>query len=216
MHLDLIDALRCVRPHEDTWLVAAAAEITGRRLVRGTLGCPVCHAEYPVRDGVAFFDPALPDAAPADAAPAHPAARADEDEVMRLAALLALTAPGGTIVLGGAWDACAEALLDLVETRALLAEPARRPSLRDELGPVRGAAVVPLAGGAARGVALDSATATPARLASAVHVLRAGGRLVAPVDAPLPSGVRELARDARHWVAEREGAPGPLVSLRRA
>jgi hypothetical protein len=34
---------------------------------------------------------------------------------------------------------------------------------------------------------------------------------------PLPDGVRQLARDAEHWVAEREGAvASEPVQLRRA
>ena len=52
MFVELVDLLRCPRPHEDTWLVAAAEAMSGRHIVRGTLGCPVCEAEYPIRDGV--------------------------------------------------------------------------------------------------------------------------------------------------------------------
>jgi threonine dehydrogenase-like Zn-dependent dehydrogenase len=78
----------------------------------------------------------------------------------------------------------------------------------------------PLAARQAAAVALDAAHATPAQLAQAVRVLRPGGRLVAPAWAPLPEGVRELARDATEWVAEAAGSPpaheaSPLVTLRR-
>jgi hypothetical protein len=65
-------------------------------------------------------------------------------------------------------------------------------------------------------VALDSATADVARLDAAVRALRPRGRLVAPADAPLPGGVAELARDAEHWVAERDAAVvSDVVTLRR-
>jgi hypothetical protein len=52
-----------------------------------------------------------------------------------------------------------------------------------------------------------------------VFALRTNGRLVAPVDMPVPAGVNELARDDQHWVAERvaqtTAAPASLVQLRR-
>jgi hypothetical protein len=42
------------------------------------------------------------------------------------------------------------------------------------------------------------------------------GRVVAPAEVPLPDGVRELARDGRHWVGERQAVPAPaLVQLGR-
>jgi hypothetical protein len=39
--------------------------------------------------------------------------------------------------------------------------------------------------------------------------------LVAPAHAPLPAGVRELARDEREWVAVKESAASAPVPLRR-
>jgi hypothetical protein len=48
-------------------------------------------------------------------------------------------------------------------------------------------------------VALDVRTADEVRLAAAVRALAPRGRLLAPATAPLPDGVRELARDATHW-----------------
>jgi hypothetical protein len=48
-----------------------------------------------------------------------------------------------------------------------------------------------------------------------VAALRPGARLIAPAAAPVPDGARELARDARHWVAERVAPAGPVVPLRR-
>ena len=42
---------------------------------------------------------------------------------------------------------------------------------------------------------------------------RVGGRLVAPAGAPLPEGVRELARDDAVWVGEREALPSAPVTL---
>lgn len=211
MFVDLVDALRCPAPHAETWLVAAAHHTRDRVIVEGVLGCPECAADYPIVAGIARFGaPTAPAAAPPHADAGELAA-----EAMRLAALLGLTSPGGIVALGGTWDACADAMLALVDVRALLVEPARPYAPREPLGAVVGAAM-PLASGQVRGIALDAATATPERLAAAVRALRPRGRLVAPADAPLPDGVTELARDDRHWVAERDAAPtGPVVQLAR-
>src|SRR4051812_37019413 len=105
MFVELIDLLRCPRPHEDTWLVAAANETVGRHIVRGTLGCPSCEAEYPVVDAVADFG----EAPVAGAASAEISA----DDTMRAAALLGLTTAGATVVLGGAWQVVAAPLAEL-------------------------------------------------------------------------------------------------------
>src|SRR5689334_5423026 len=102
MFVELIDLLRCPRPHEDTWLVASAEETASRHILRGALGCPLCGAEYPVVDGVADFGEA-PVAGPAED-------HVDADDTMRAAALLGLTAPGATVVLGGVWQAVAAPL----------------------------------------------------------------------------------------------------------
>jgi uncharacterized protein YbaR (Trm112 family) len=217
MFVELVDLLRCPRPHEDTWLVAAAESTAGRHIVRGTVGCPVCEAEYPVRDGVVHFTPgpegdgasAAPDGRQADDAEAR------AGEAMRLAALLDLTSSGGTVVLGGAWDGYADALLALVDVRVLLVDAPRVPALREEVSAIR-AAGLPVAAASVRGVALDERTADAGRLRAAAAALRPRGRLVAPAAAPLPDGVTELARDARHWVAERDPAPSRLVPLGRA
>ena len=50
--------------------------------------------------------------------------------------------------------------------------------------------------------------------AAAARALRPGARLIAPASTSLPGGVAELARDARHWVAECL-TPPRLVSLAR-
>lgn len=56
MHIDLIEALRCPSPHAEGWLVAAAEHTESRRIVRGTLGCPVCRREWRIEEGVLWFD----------------------------------------------------------------------------------------------------------------------------------------------------------------
>ncbi|GJG85111.1 hypothetical protein tb265_02920 [Gemmatimonadetes bacterium T265] len=218
MYVELIDALRCPRPHPegttDTWLVAAARRSSGRCIVDGVLGCPVCRAEFPIAGGVADFGAPRDIDPPAAAAPA-PDATAD---ALRLAALLDLASPGGIVAVGGDWDAALDGLADLTDVRALVVEPAHAYAPREPFGALVGGEL-PVAAGALRGVALDARTATPARLTAAVRALRPAGRLVAPAGVPAPDGMRELARDAAHWVAERapgrDAAPAGLVPLRR-
>jgi hypothetical protein len=212
--IELVQALRCPRPHELTWLVAASSEMHDRDIVRGVLGCPVCHAEYPIDRGIADFRDS--------AAAAHPrrstrAAAATEGEPLRLAALLDLASPGGFVVLTGSWATCAVALGEQAErVHVLVLDPGREVRSGGDISVAITGGHLPLQPATARGIALDESHASPGLLAAAADALRAHGRLIAPASALVPPGVRELARDARHWVAERETSPGPLLSLGRA
>jgi hypothetical protein len=230
MFLELVDSLRCVRPHEDSWLVARADELVDRHIVRGELGCPVCGARYTVRDGVADFAADAWGARCALHAPVlvRPAARTDAGTdadstqalALRAAALLGLTESGGLVVLAGDWSACAYELLDMIEGVQLLALDATQ-GLRS--GGALSLALIPdalpLAVESARGIALDAAHATPSLLAGAARALAPGGRLIAPSSALVPDSLRELARDDEHWVAaaappSNVSAPVP-IALRR-
>lgn len=209
MFVELIDLLRCVRPHEDSWLVAAATRTVDRHIVDGALGCPICTAEYAIRDGVVEFGAST---APPHARPRH------ADDVVRLAALLGLSTPGGTIALGGAWQPLAAPLAALTSVRVLLVDPPLAEPLRADVSAVRGGDTLPIAASSVRGVALDASTASAERLASAVSALVPDGRLVAPASVALPDGVVELARDADEWVAKRTAGPAASrpIPLRRA
>jgi len=58
MFIPLVDSLRCPRVHDATWLVASIDRAEERDMKEGILGCPTCLAEYPVRDGIVYFDAA--------------------------------------------------------------------------------------------------------------------------------------------------------------
>jgi hypothetical protein len=214
--LELVDSLRCVRPHEDSWLIARADELVARHIVQGELGCPICEARYAVRDGVANFRGAE------RAFPSETSSTAPQDAsaaALRAAALLGLTEPGGLVVLAGEWSACADALLGLAEGVQLLAlDPA--PTLRS--GGALSLALIPdalpLAAAATRGIALDAAHATPSLLAGASRALAPGGRLIAPASARVPESLQELARDDEQWVAAapRSSVSAPVrIALKR-
>jgi hypothetical protein len=212
MFIELVDALRCVRPHEDSWLVGAFERVEERDVREGRLGCPVCRAEYPIRDGIAHFEAGAPRPTPRAVAGPDVAGNA----AMRVAALLALEDPGGLVVLAGEWGRQAEPLLALADQiRILLVNPAVRASSGGGISIVTTDDALPLAAGAARGIALDGSTASRAMLEGAARALRGRGRLVAPAAAPVPAGVTELARDDTLWVGERAAATTPPQGLQR-
>jgi uncharacterized protein YbaR (Trm112 family) len=204
MFIELVDALRCPVPHEESWLVASATRMEFRHIVEGTLGCPVCRAEYPITHGVVDFRRGPHQPVPPEAPP-------DEDEATRLAALLDLTDRAGFAVLLGTWTVQAPLLRALVETPLVIVDPPEGTEGEPGISVIRCDGELPLADGAARGIAVDAGT--PARVASAVRATRARGRLVLSADVALPAGVRELARDAAVVVAEREAATSPPVTL---
>ena len=216
MFIELVDVFRCTAAHEETWLVATADRMIGRHIDAGSLGCPICRASWPIRDGAADFSGGGPVRPVSD----DDVARRDPtEEAMRLAALLGLTEPGQRVLLFGGWARLAAPLLAVVAVELLLVDAPPDVGAGDGRSPLRcGAQPVPLAAGSMRGAALDLATAgDPLRADAAVRAVRAGGRVVGPVAASVPADVRELARDERHWVGERTApasAPVPLQIVR--
>ena len=190
----------------------AASRIEARHIREGTLGCPICHAAYEIHDGVADFRDASVDVAQTPEQIPGTEAPFELVEADHLAAMMSLADALGFAVLVGDWCRRAEALLDVVDAPPLmLANPPAGVTMRPGLSGLRSGAVLPLALGAARAVATDSAD--PARVESAARVTRVGGRVIASARARVPDGVRELARDATVWVGEREASPSGLVTL---
>jgi uncharacterized protein YbaR (Trm112 family) len=204
--IDLVDDLRCPRPHEDTWLVASAIRTQGRDILEGTLGCPVCHAEYAIRDGVIWFDQG-PRAAEPTAQPSGP------ELAMQIAAFLDLSDPNGFALLSGSYGRLAGVLRGVVPPHLVVLNPMPLVTSGDGVSALVIRDGIPLADATCRGVALDDAHADT-HVDAAVRVLQPRGRLVAPVTTRLPEGVDEIARDERLLVAERTAAPPKLVTLR--
>ena len=204
MFIELVDALRCPNAHEESWLVAAATRMEFRHIVDGTMGCPVCKAQYPVRRGVVDFRRTGAGAVPQHAPP-------DESEAARLAAFLDLTDHTGFAVLLGAWSTHAPLVRGLVETPLIIVDPPDGTEGEPGISVLRCDGPIPIAAGSARGMAIDGGGV--ARVASAVRATRVKGRVLAPVSVPVPDGVTELARDAATWVAERGTSASALVAL---
>lgn len=135
-----------------------------------------------------------------------------QDAVIRLGALLGFSDSAAPFVICGRDGEHATALAVLADAPIILIDPP------DDSGTqvatiLRGAPAIPLATGSVRGIALDEGFGAPDRIESAVRALAMGGRLVAPISVAVPSGIREMARDGRHWVGER----GPdVITLARA
>jgi uncharacterized protein YbaR (Trm112 family) len=212
MFIELVDSLRCLSPHDETWLVAAASRMDGRHLIDGVLGCPVCRREYAIRDGTAWFSTRQPDAA--DENLTMLAADSDPGQVVRTAALLDLSQTGGIVVLGGSWAAHADAVAELGVAHVVVLNVRASESHVQEVSSIVVDDRLPFASAALRGVAIDGGGASLALLSSAASSLRSRGRLVAPSDAAVPDGFAVLARDDRVWVAERTVVASPPVALR--
>jgi hypothetical protein len=132
---------------------------------------------------------------------------------LRLAALLGVAESQLPVALVGRYTAASGALASLVSAPQLLINGSVIP------GPGVSCLVVadrlPLGVESLAAIAVDAAHATATFLDSATRALRLGGRLVAPADAPVPAGMRELARDTTEWVAETTARASGLVELRR-
>jgi len=206
----MLDLLRCINSHEDTWLVASLKAIANRFVLDGTLGCPVCGAEYSIRGGIADFRQA---GGSVQARPEHfPLSFSRDELATRMGAFLNATEPGATLVLGGSWAEAAQEVSVMTETRVLALNPGTAVEESESVALLRVSQEIPLAPGSVLGVAIDG-TLSPEILASAIKVVRPGGRIVGPTSFDPPADLAVLARDERYWVGEKAAE---MVPLRRA
>ena len=214
MFTELVDTLRCVAVHDDAWLIAAADETEGRHIMTGVLGCPICHARYTIERGTADF---IGDGAPRVALDL-PGLEPDTDAALKLAAMLDVTDATGYVILMGRWSRLAAPLRDVVQVPILALNPPPDVEMGDGVSGIRSSIRVPVLTSSARSAALDATTASAHEvllLQSAVHSVRAGGRIVGPASLAVPDDVTEFLRDEDHWVGAREGGR-PLLQLVRA
>jgi hypothetical protein len=214
MFTELVDTLRCIEEHEESWLVAAADSTEGRHIMTGVLGCPVCHAQYEIDRGIADFA----GAGFLTVALEQPGLEPTDELALKLAAMLDVTDSGGYVILMGRWTRLASALRSITPVSVLALNPLPDVEMGDGVSGIRAFVRVPVLAGSAHAVALDSpsVSANDALLVqSAVGSVKALGRVVGPTSLPLPQGVTELLRDDAHWVGARESAR-PLLQLVRA
>jgi len=208
MFIPLVDMLRCIRPHEDTWLVASIDRAEDRDIIEGTLGCPSCLAEYPIHDGIVQFDAQV----------ARPEYRPpSENDVVRLAAALDLVDPHMTAVLHGVWGAFAPMIRGLSPVALILVNPSEGIASGDGVSIVL-SPTAPIATASVTAIAVD-AGANGAMIASLARGLRGGGRMVGAVTMALPDNMVEITRDHELWVARLDAetrVSAPILPTRRS
>jgi hypothetical protein len=208
--IELLDLLRCINAHEDTWLVASFSTVSNRFVVEGTLGCPTCSAKYSITAGVADFTAGVE--VPRQSAKHRAGTLEREELATRAGAFLNATEPGATIVLGGTWAAAAQELSLMSEVRVFALNPPSGVEESETVGLLLVGSHIPAAPGSVLGIALDSSF-PPEIVVSAVKAVRPGGRIVGPAEIPPPADLLVLAHDESYWVAEK--AP-EVIKLSRA
>jgi uncharacterized protein YbaR (Trm112 family) len=205
MFIELIDAIRCPADHPPSSLVAAFEDVVDRDVITGMLGCPVCRSEFQVRDTELWL---VTTAMPA------PATRAinPEEDAMRLAASLDLRSENGFAILRGAWCALADRIADIAPTHLVLLDPPFNTTRGPGRSIIHAGGTVPFSANTANAATIDD----DERAYALTLTVKPKGRLVGPINLALPRDTRELARDDRWWVAEKENATAPISLSRRA
>lgn len=204
MFIELIDALRCPADHPASNLVAALDRIEDRNVIHGMLGCPVCRSEFQIRDGDLWMV--------TNAMPAAPTrAKQPEEDALRLAASLDLRSDTGFAILRGAWCALALPIVEISPTHLVLLDPPLNTAAGVGRSIIHAGGTVPFAPSTSIAVAIDDSE----RAYALSLTVKPPGRVVGPIDVPLPKDVKELVRDDRWWVAEKENATAPITLGRR-
>lgn len=202
MHIELTEMLRCPEPHREEFLVLSTGEMSGRMVLSGLVGCPVCHQEYPMVRGVVDFGASGP--APASAAAGGgPSARAPDAATLQ--ALLDLGGPGGIVVLLGSAARYAEGLAGLMGGIHFVGVNAP-PDVAElpVLSLLRCGRSVPLKSATARAVVIGPEAAAEPWLTEGVRILLRGRRYVLETAAAeLPQGVTRLAAGDGLLVGEK-------------
>ncbi|NOT10140.1 MAG: hypothetical protein HOP28_18255 [Gemmatimonadales bacterium] len=191
MFIELTDHLRCTVGHDESFLVLLPGTMDGRRVVTGTLGCPVCGRVVELTDGVADFGSGMP------------AADATTLTADAVHAFLGLGGPGGYVALAGAATALASELVARQPgVRLVLINPPIGTPDSPEASVLR-AGIFPLNSSSMRGVVLGRDLAVDSRWAAdGVRAVLPGLRIVAEGGEP-PGGVEVLARTDGCWVGRR-------------
>ena len=208
MFIPLVDSLRCPRPHDETWLVASIERAEERDILEGVLGCPACLAEYPIHDGVVWFDTSVS---------RTPFLPPDEIQATRIAAALDLTDPRMIAVLHGDWGAHAQLVRSISPAQLLLVNPPEGIVSGDGISIVL-SDTAPLGVSSMDAAAVD-VTATEGMVASLRASLRGGRRMLGPAAMAVPAFLTELTRDRHVWVAQLDAGAvtsAPVLPTRRS
>jgi len=211
MHIELTEMLRCPEPHRQEHLVLSTAEMLGRSVRAGMIGCPVCHREFRIGNGIVDFGSGERQAVAGGALPPV-GARAVSDrlplpappDAATLQALLDLSGPGGIVVLVGRAARFGEGLAGLMAGIHFVGvngpgDLAELPALSLTVAPDQ----IPLRDASARGVVVGADAAHAPWLAEAARVLLRGRRLVIEGEHAETPGVTRRAVGDGLWVGEK-------------
>ena len=190
----MIDGLRCTESHRPICLVAAITKRADRQVIEGTLGCPTCHHEYPIRGGIAWFGERPAERATSSAP--------DPEGAMRIGAFLNAS-EGMTVALVGEWARYANELADLVGLRVFAINPQEAVPESERVGVLYTENRMPFRAAWLRGIAIDDSGWSAGDVALATRALLFGNRMVAPATLPVPDDIEEVARDENVWVGEK-------------
>ncbi|MFN2315999.1 MAG: hypothetical protein ABR551_10590, partial [Gemmatimonadales bacterium] len=189
MFIELTDHLRCPADHDESFLVLLPSGMNGRLVRAGVLGCPICHRETVVADGIADFG----------GAPPAPAATGLTPEAAH--ALLGLHGPGGYVALVGGAGALATGLAALLPgVRFVLVNPPAGAAPSDSASVLR-AGRLPIKAAAMRGAIITADHASdPAWLEAALGCVLPGLRVLVEGEGADRAEVSVLAEAGGWWV----------------
>lgn len=176
MHILLTDLLTCPRCGPEFGLILLGERIESRRILEGSLGCPNCRERYPVRGG--FGDLRAPPRNPLPPVVEQPEPTTEEDEAMRIAALLGVREGPGHLVLVGPVARAAPGLARTVRDVEVVTVASDLRAWDERPGVSRLAAGpgLPFRSRRIRGVVLDGEAGGP-YLDEAVRVVGPGSRV---------------------------------------
>ncbi len=195
MFIELTDHLRCPVDHVEAYLVLIPSEIIERDVRQGMLGCPICHREYPVRDGVALFGEPPPIVGRPDAAPLDPSA---------LVALLGIDGPGGYAVFVGSAADQVRAVAEILRGVHIVAVNSGGPIGQSLAVSALEAGSLPLKSRSMRGVALGRGYGgDQVWHQEAWRVALPGLRVIGEGAEPAIDGLEILASAGGWWVGRK-------------
>ena len=198
MFIEVTEILRCPQPHDESYIICGPVTMEGRDVVRGGLACPVCRAEYPIVDRVAWFAP--PDAVAGLREPAAASSLTAE----AVHTFLDLQGGGGYILLVGNAGRFGDELATRLPSSAVVC--VGLSSSRPDAGAIsilHSPRVLPVKRHSVRAVVVGSDAALEPWLSAAVAALLTGLRVIVEDEAAAPAGVVELARGAGVFVGEK-------------
>ena len=206
MHIELTEMLRCTEDHREEYLVLSTSEMNGRMINLGVVGCPVCHREFEIIDGIVDFTEVITGERQQRAVRRTPVQPTTPVDPQSLQALLDLSGPGGYVVLAGSAARHADSLASLMGGIHFIGINA--PADIEEL-PVLSLLqtdqVIPLRSAMARGAVVGAELSRTHWVGEAARVLLHGRRLVVESEQPtLPESVKQLAVGQGLWVGEKK------------